>query len=177
MTATEHAIELTIAAARAASDRKAREIIALDVSEQLVLTDVFLIASGRNARQVSAIVDAVEEALHKLGSKTLRREGRGEGHWVLLDFGDIVVHVQQEEDREFYALERLWKDCPVVELPEDARGGDGDTSEFDDIDQFGFQSGTYWGNAVASYAAAGDAGSAESDSGVPNAEEQDEAQL
>lgn len=180
MTATEHAIELTIAAARAASDRKAGEIIALDVSEQLVLTDVFLIASGRNSRQVSAIVDAVEEAMHKLGSKTLRREGRSEGHWVLLDFGDIVVHVQQEEDREFYALERLWKDCPAIELPEDARGGDGDTSEFDDVDQFGFQAGTYWGNAVAADSDDNESGADGSD--VPNAldestEEQDEAQL
>ena len=112
-------------AARAASDRKAEEIIALDVSEQLVLTDVFLIASGTSERQVSAIVDAVEEELHKVGVKPIRREGKSEARWVLLDFGDIVVHVQHSEDRVYYALERLWKDCPVIELPEDARGGDG----------------------------------------------------
>ncbi|GAA2529285.1 ribosome silencing factor [Rarobacter incanus] len=143
MTATDRAIELTIAAARAASEKKAQQVIALDVSEVLVLTDVFVIASGRNQRQVKAIVDAVEEALHKLGAKPIRREGLAEAHWVLLDFGDIVVHVQQEADREFYALERLWKDCPEVELPEDARGGDGDTSEYDDYDQFGFYAGTY----------------------------------
>jgi len=143
VTATERAIELTIAAARAASERKALEIIALDVSEQLVLTDVFLIISGRNERQVGAIVDVVEEALHKLGVKPLRREGKGEGHWVLIDFGDVVVHVQREEDREFYALERLWKDCPPIELPEDARGGDGDTSEYDVLDSFGFTQGIY----------------------------------
>lgn len=125
MTATDRAVELAVAAARAASDRKAEEIIALDVSEQLVLTDVFLIASGTNERQVSSIVDAVEEALHKLDAKPIRREGQQEARWVLLDFGDIVVHVQHAEDRVYYALERLWKDCPTIELPEDARGGDG----------------------------------------------------
>ena len=126
MTATDRAVELAIAAARAASDLKADEIIALDVSEQLVLTDVFLIASGTNERQVAAIVDAVEEALHKIGAKPIRREGKSEGRWVLLDFGDIVVHVQHAEDRVYYALERLWKDCPVIDLPVDARGGAGE---------------------------------------------------
>lgn len=129
MTATERAGELAVVAARAASDRKAQEIIALDVSEQLVLTDVFLIASGTNERQVKAIVDAVEEAMHKAGSKAIRREGLTEARWALLDFGDIVVHVQHTEDRVYYALERLWKDCPAIDLPEDARGG-GDTGEY-----------------------------------------------
>ncbi|MDM7853936.1 ribosome silencing factor [Cellulomonas alba] len=122
MTATERSIELAVAAARAASDRKAQEIIALDVSEQLVLTDVFLIASGTNERQVGAIVDAVEEALFHLGAKPIRREGKSQGRWVLVDFGDIVVHVQHAEDRVYYALERLWKDCPLIELPADAHG-------------------------------------------------------
>ena len=125
MTATPRAVELAVVAARAASDRKAQEIIALDVSEQLVLTDVFLIASGTNERQVSAIVDAVEESMFKAGAKPIRREGKAEARWVLLDFGDVVVHVQHAEDRVYYALERLWKDCPVVELPPDAQGGDG----------------------------------------------------
>ncbi len=124
MPASDHALQLTYAAARAAADRKAEEIIALDVSAQLVLTDVFLIASGTNERQVGAIVDAVEEALFKLGAKPLRREGKTQGRWVLIDFGDIVVHVQHAEDRVYYALERLWKDCPVIELPADARGVD-----------------------------------------------------
>ncbi|RMI12691.1 ribosome silencing factor [Cellulomonas triticagri] len=122
MSATDRAVELTVAAARAAADLKAQEIIALDVSEQLVLTDAFLIVSGTNERQVGAIVDAVEEALHKLGSKPLRREGKSEGRWVLVDFGDVVVHVQHDEDRQYYALERLWKDCPVIELPADVHG-------------------------------------------------------
>lgn len=129
MSASDRAIDLTIAAARAAADLKAEEIIALDVSEQLVLTDAFLIASGTNERQVNAIVDAVEEALHKLGAKPLRREGRSEGRWVLLDFGDVVVHVQHAEDRVYYALERLWKDCPVIELPADLHGPDDDGTE------------------------------------------------
>ena len=125
MPATERALDLAIEAARAASSRKAAEIIALDVSERLVLTDVFLIASGTNERQVGAIVDAVEEALHARGVKALRREGVREGRWALLDYGDIVVHVQHSEDRVYYALERLWADCPLVDLPADARGGDG----------------------------------------------------
>jgi ribosome-associated protein len=129
MTASERALELAVVAARAAADRKAQEIIALDVSEQLVLTDVFLIASGTNERQVSAIVDAVEEAMFKADAKPIRREGKAEARWVLLDFGEVVVHVQHAEDRVYYALERLWKDCPVVELPPDARGGDGAAAE------------------------------------------------
>ena len=120
MPATERAVELAIAAARAASDRKAQEIIALDVSSQLVLTDVFVIASGTNERQVGAIVDAVEEALFHLGAKPIRREGKTQGRWVLVDFGDVVVHVQHVEERTYYALERLWKDCPTLPLPADA---------------------------------------------------------
>lgn len=138
MTATDRAVELTLAAARAASDLKAEEIIALDVSEQLVLTDVFLIASGTTERQVSAIVDAIERALHPLGAKPIRREGQQGARWVLLDFGDLVVHVQHSEDRVYYALERLWKNCPPIELPEDSRGGNGSVStsadDHDEID-------------------------------------------
>ncbi|WP_194947905.1 ribosome silencing factor [Actinomyces trachealis] len=119
MTATARAIDLTQAAARAAAAKKAEEIIALDVSDRLALTDVFLVLSGRTDRQVRAIVDAVEEALLKAGAKRKLREDLEEAHWVLLDYDDVVVHVQQSEDREFYALERLWKDCPLVPLPED----------------------------------------------------------
>ena len=125
MPATDRALDIALAAARAASSLKALEIIALDVSERLVLTDVFLIASATNERQVSAIVDAVEKALHERGVKALRREGVRQAHWVLLDFGDVVVHVQHADDRVYYALERLWADCPVIDLPADARGGDG----------------------------------------------------
>ena len=119
MSADDRSRHLAVVAARAAADKKAQEIIALDVSEQLVLTDVFLVVSGANERQVKSIVDAIEEALHKEGAKAVRKEGMTQARWILMDFGDIVVHVQHEEDREFYALERLWKDCPVVELPDD----------------------------------------------------------
>ena len=118
MAATERAVELAVAAARAASDLKAQEIIALDVSEQLVLTDVFLIASGTNERQVGAIVDAIEEQLAARGDKALRREGIRAGRWAILDFNDLIVHVMHQEDRAYYELERLWKDCPVVPLPD-----------------------------------------------------------
>ena len=125
MAASERAVELAFVAARAASDRKAEEILALDVSDRLVLTDVFVIASASNERQVGAIVDAVEEAMHKAGAKAVRREGVRQARWVLLDFVEVVVHVQHAEDRVYYALERLWSDCPAGELPPDARGGDG----------------------------------------------------
>lgn len=129
MPADDRSRHLAVVAARAAADLKAREVIALDVSERLVLTDVFVVTSGSTERQVRAIVDAVEEAMHHEGAKAVRREGVSEGRWVLLDYGDIVVHVQHDEDRVFYALERLWKDCPVVELPEGARGEKGEDGE------------------------------------------------
>jgi len=118
MTASPEAIQTAIAAAEAASDKLATDIVAIDVSDQLVITDVFVICSAANERQVKAIVDSVEERLHSRGVKAVRREGLKEGHWVLLDFADVVVHVQLAEDRMHYAIERLWKDCPLVELPE-----------------------------------------------------------
>mgnify|MGYP006277377299 CR=1 FL=1 len=119
MTASNDAIALAQAAAQAASAKLAEDLVALDVSEQLVITDVFLLCSARNERQVGAVVDAVEEALAKLGAKPLRREGEGQNRWVLLDYGDLVVHVQLAEERIHYAIERLWKDCPKVVLPEE----------------------------------------------------------
>jgi len=117
-------------AAGAAADKKAREIVVLDVSERLAITDCFLIASAPNERQVQAIVDEVEERLRRAGSKPVRREGAREGRWVLLDFVDLVVHVQHSEERGFYGLDRLWKDCPRIEFPEarvepDPAGADG----------------------------------------------------
>lgn len=120
MTASDHARELVRIAALAADSKQAEDLVALDVSEPLPLTDIFLLASGRNERNVLAIAAEVEDKLNEAGVKTLRREGRAEGRWVLLDFGDLVVHVFHEEDRMYYSLERLWKDCPVVplELPE-----------------------------------------------------------
>ena len=114
MPASERSVELGLAAAQAAADKLASDILLLDVSEQLVITDVFLLASAPSDRQVKAVVDEIEDALRELGAKPVRREGAQEARWVLLDFGDIVVHVQHEEERVFYALERLWKDCPVI---------------------------------------------------------------
>ena len=120
MTATEHALALTTAAAEAAGDKLAHDLIAFDVSDQLVITDVFLLCSAANDRQVRAVVDAVEERLLAMGAKPVRREGQREGRWVLLDFGDIVVHVLDDDERTYYSLERIWRDCPVVPLPETA---------------------------------------------------------
>ena len=117
MTATDSAVELVHAAARAASDKLATDILAFDVSDQLVITDAFLIASGSNDRQVRAIVEEVEDRLRDLRAKPVQREGERDGRWVLLDYGEIVVHVQHEEERQFYALERLWRDCPMLPLP------------------------------------------------------------
>ena len=116
MPASERSLELALAAAQAAADKKAENIAILDVTDQLVITDAFLIASAPNERQVLAIVDAVEDALAKLPEKAkpARREGERAGRWVLLDYIDIVVHVQHNEEREFYSLDRLWKDCPRV---------------------------------------------------------------
>lgn len=125
MSATQEAIDLTITAARAAADIKATSIVAMDVSERLAITDVFLVVSGSTERQVRSIMDSVEESLYKAGVKRLRREGtEGEAHWILLDYGIVMVHIQQDEDREYYALEKLWGDCPQIELPEDIQAAD-----------------------------------------------------
>ena len=118
MTASQRALELAQAAAAAAADKLATDLQIIDVSEQLVITDCFVLAAASNDRQVRAVVDAVEERMRSLGAKPVRREGEREGRWVLLDYIDVVVHVQHAEEREFYALERLWKDCPTVPLPE-----------------------------------------------------------
>jgi len=120
VTATPRAIELTEIAATAAADKLAQDIVAFDVSEQLAITDVFLLCSGANDRQVRAIIDEVELRLKQAGAILARREGEAEGRWVLLDYVDIVVHVQSKEERVYYALERIWKDCPVLPLPETA---------------------------------------------------------
>jgi len=105
----------------AAADKLASDLVILDVSEQLVITDCFVLASAPNDRQVRAVVDAIEERLLQLGSKPVRREGERDGRWVLLDYVDIVVHVQHSEERTYYSLERLWKDCPELPLPDAAR--------------------------------------------------------
>ncbi len=125
MTATAHARDLLQLAAAAADSKQAEDLVALDVSGPLPLADIFLIATGRNERNVVAIAGEIEDKLIEAGTKPLRREGRAEGRWVLLDFGDLVVHVFHEEDRMYYSLERLWKDCPVIPIDLPVR----DTSE------------------------------------------------
>jgi ribosome-associated protein len=125
VTASPRAVELATEAALAAADKLATDVVAIDVSEQLVITDIFVLAAAPNDRQVRAIVDAIEERLLKVGAKPVRREGEREGRWVLLDFGEIVVHVQHAEEREYYALERLWRDCPTLPLPEQVYAGVG----------------------------------------------------
>ncbi len=127
MPATDQAFELVHAAAQAASDKLADNIIAFDVSEKLAITDAFVLCSADNDRQVRAIVDAIEERLRLLDAKPVRREGQREGRWVLLDYIDIVVHVQHEDERAYYALERIWRDCPVIPLPETVTSGQSGT--------------------------------------------------
>jgi len=120
MTASARSIELAEAAVVAAADKLASDLLILDVSDQLVITDCFVLASAPNDRQVRAVVDAIEEKLLALGAKPVRREGERAGRWVLLDYADIVVHVQHSEERTYYSLERLWKDCPSLPLPAEA---------------------------------------------------------
>jgi ribosome-associated protein len=116
MTASPNSVEMLQIAARAADAKGGEDLVALDVSEPLPLVDIFLLVTGRNERNVAAIGDEVEAKLLEAGHKRLRREGREESRWVLLDFGDLVVHVFHEQERMYYGLERLWKDCPVVPI-------------------------------------------------------------
>ena len=117
MSASTTAHDLAVLAATAASDKFATDIVALDVSEHMPLTDVFVMATGRSERMVQSIANEVDDRLTEAGYSSLRKEGQTEGRWILLDFGHIIVHVFHEEERLFYQLERLWRDCPVVELP------------------------------------------------------------
>ena len=116
MTASIRALDLVKIAAAAADSKQGEDLVALDVSGPLPLTDVFLLVTGRNERNVVAIAGEIEDKMIEAGAKPLRREGRQEGRWILLDFGDIVVHVFHEEDRMYYSLERLWKDCPAIPI-------------------------------------------------------------
>lgn len=117
MTASKSALAAVQIAAHAALDKFATDLVALDVSEQMPLADIFFICSARNERMAMSIADEIEESLGKTGVRKLRQEGRSDGRWILLDFGDIIVHIFHEEERLYYQLERLWRDCPVVSLP------------------------------------------------------------
>ena len=121
MTATERALELTRVAAEAAVDKLGTDLVAYDVSEQLAITDVFLVITAANERQVGAVVDGIEEAMRGHDAKPERRAGDRLQRWVLLDYLDLVVHIQHTEERQFYALERLWRDCPEIPLGVDER--------------------------------------------------------
>ena len=121
MTASEEAISMATVAARAAADKLADDVVVIDVSGELVITDCFVIATGANDRQVNAIVDEVEDKMRDAGYKPARREGTREGRWVLLDYVDIVVHIQHQDERNYYALDRLWRDCPVVPVDLDSQ--------------------------------------------------------
>jgi ribosome-associated protein len=125
VTASPRALELAYAAAEAAADKLAEDIVLIDVSETLVITDVFLLCSASNDRQVKAIVDGIEERLDQIDVDPVRREGEREGRWVLLDYVDLVVHVQHSDERTYYGLERLWKDGSRIPLPDSVRVGRG----------------------------------------------------
>ena len=114
----EESREAAVAAARSASAKQAEGVAILDVHGLIVITDYFVIASGETERQVRTIVEEVEKALRDLGRKPVRREGETEGRWVLLDYVDVVVHVFADEEREYYDLERLWRDAPRVDWTE-----------------------------------------------------------
>jgi ribosome-associated protein len=134
VTATDEAVAVAVAAATAAADKLAIDVVAIDVSDRLAITDVFVIAAASNDRQVRAVVEGVEDRLRDQGVDRVRREGERDGRWVLLDYGEVVVHVMHVEDRAFYGLERLWKDCPGIDLPEAARGRPAGTVDADEDD-------------------------------------------
>jgi ribosome-associated protein len=119
--ATQTAIDNVAIVAAAAESKQGEDIVALDVSGPIAIVDAFVIITGRNERNVQAIADEIEDQMLANGNKTLRREGRDLGRWILLDFGDVVAHVFHEEERMFYGLERLWHDCPVIPVAIGAR--------------------------------------------------------
>jgi len=114
MTISARTLEITQAAATAVIEKMGTDLVAIDLSDQLVLSEVFLIATGQNVAQVDAIADEVERQLMAIGEKTLRREKGAE--WILLDYSDLVVHIQSTELRKYYMLDRLWNDCPTIAL-------------------------------------------------------------
>ncbi|BDR53102.1 ribosomal silencing factor RsfS [Bombiscardovia nodaiensis] len=117
MPALQSSIDAVQVAAKAANDAKGLDIVAFDVSEPIAITDAFLVASGDNERHVLAIADSIERALHtQFGLNPASREGLEEAKWILLDYSDFVIHIMHKDARKFYDMERLWKDCPPVDL-------------------------------------------------------------
>lgn len=117
--------DVAITAARAAADKQAADIVVLDVSTTLVITDHFVICSAGSDRQVKSVLEAIEEAIRGLGERPTRREGEPGAGWSLLDYIDVVVHVFGTEEREYYDLERLWRDAPRVKWQEPAEAATG----------------------------------------------------
>jgi ribosome-associated protein len=117
--------ELARLAAQAAATKQGQDIAVLDVADLISITDYFVIVSGTSERQLATIAEEVERALRPEGVKPVRREGESGARWLLLDFVDFVVHVFQEEEREFYRLENLWRDAPVVDWEEQAEVSSG----------------------------------------------------
>lgn len=147
-------IALAQAAAQAAWQKKATDVLGIDVSERMPLTEVFVLASAANERQVNAVVAGVEERLHGLGVKPVLREGRDGGRWVLVDFGDIVLHAFHVEDREFYDLERLWSDCPTVDLGAPPKEDEAQSAVVSGVEAAQGDGLRPWQRAVASLSAA-----------------------
>nr|WP_120491218.1 ribosome silencing factor [Corynebacterium lactis] len=129
MTAQARAVELATIAAKAADRMKGEDVVVLDVSGPVVITDAFVLVSADNERLVNAIVDEIEDDLREAGAKPVRREGVREGRWALLDYGEIVVHVFRSEERDFYGLDRLWSDCPRIEVEGLEQSGAGDAQD------------------------------------------------
>lgn len=118
MALSTQTIKAAAVAARAADEKSGSDIVAMDLSNQLILSDVFLLVSGANDRQLKAISDEIERQLSFVGEKVIHREGgRDSSQWLLLDYGDLIVHIQSKEMRTYYALDRLWGDCPIITLP------------------------------------------------------------
>lgn len=116
LTALHSSIDQAEIAARAADEKLGRSIGVIDVSDVLAITDIFVIVSADNERQVSSIVEEIEGEMTEAGFEPKRREGNRENRWVLLDYGGVVVHVQRDAERDFYGLDRLYADCPVHEV-------------------------------------------------------------
>ncbi|MGB0436275.1 MAG: ribosome silencing factor [Mycobacterium sp.] len=135
MSATQEAIDMATVAAQAAAAKLADDVVVIDVSDQLVITDCFVIASAANERQVNAIVEEVEEKMRAAGHKPARREGTREGRWTLLDFVDIVVHIQHQDEREFYSLDRLWRDCPTLAVDLEASSNEASSHTADEASE------------------------------------------
>ena len=118
MALSTETIKAAAVAARAADEKSGSDIVAMDLSNQLILSDVFLLVSGANDRQLKAISDEIERQLSFVGEKVIHREGgEDSSQWLLLDYGDLIVHIQSKEMRTYYALDRLWGDCPIITLP------------------------------------------------------------